>query len=90
MIEAHRSPTSMVKCLVQYIPCDERVRHEVRSEFGTSPALDEIRRMRESYQRTPVEYPMEMGWDWNGDKHEDLMARASKRLVAALSLERGE
>lgn len=91
MFETHRSPEAMARCLISYIPCDERVREEVYTTWGRKICVAAIREMREVKARSEDlmrrdHYSKfdERGWDWRGDRHEEAMARTSAYFVEAL------
>lgn len=90
MLQAHRTPMRMARCLVGYIPCDERVRREVLTEFSSAPSTRRIAEIRAELNRPPAEeeYPT-AGWDWRGDKLRERMSMASQSFVMALQRERG-
>lgn len=88
-LETHRTPIRMVRCLVGYIPCDERVRREVLTEFSRAPSTAHIARIRADVNRVPpdYEYPS-VGWDWRGDRHREDMRIASESFVRAIEREK--
>lgn len=97
MIEAHRSAAAMARCLMSYIDCDERVRKEVYTSFGTTFDTRTVAEMRRAkaieearFRRGPLASSTDTaGWDWRGDRHETNMAIASTALLEAILRERG-
>lgn len=95
MIEAHRSPQAMARCLISYIDDDHRVRREVYIAFSRLIDIHTIRAMRVTRarsralaQRDHYSKFNEHAWDWRGSEHVANMARASTRLVEAIKRER--
>ena len=89
MIEAHRSPEAMARCLVSYIADDARVRSEVYTTWGTSPGIHAIREMRRVKSKLEPQYDAIAGEDWRGDQMRQDMEIASSVFVRALEREKG-
>ncbi len=95
MIEAHRSPEAMARCLISYIDDDERVKAAVYESFGTSLSIHNIRGMRAVKAKSDdlasrdhwIKFN-DRGWDWRGSKRREDMAAASHAFVEAIGRER--
>ena len=93
-MDAHQTSDAMIRTLCSYISCDERVRHEVRSEFmfERGVSLSTIRRIRREMALTKgrAEPPVP-GDDWLRTlaKREEEMALASDALLDAITATSG-
>ncbi len=96
MIEFHRSPEAMARCLTSYITCDARVHSEVLVAWGHAPTVQTIRDMRRIkakqaaiFARGPCDRDADQrGWDWRNDQVRESMEKASTRFIQAIERER--
>jgi hypothetical protein len=96
MIETHATAEAMARCLISYIPDDQRIRREVVATFGnliSSSAIAKLRVVRaceiERAERGRVGSGYsERGWDWRGEREREDMRRASSALQMAIERER--
>ncbi|WP_159975836.1 MULTISPECIES: hypothetical protein [unclassified Novosphingobium] len=82
MLEAHRSPTSMARVLVQYIDDPERVRRAVLGEFNWAPTIQTIRLMRADYLRPG---PAPICWKLQSNAYAESMERANRDFMRAVA-----
>lgn len=85
MNEYHNDVDDMVKCFVQYMPCDNRVQREVAA-CGRSVDLRTVATFRAQWQRRMKRPPLDQDNTvvWMDDRYTRDMVKASERLALAI------
>ena len=85
MREFHTTPEDMVKCLVQYMPCDKQVQREVAA-CGRSVELRTVAAFRAQWQRRMMRTPLDHDETVvkEDKKYTRKMNGANQRFVCAL------
>ena len=85
MREFHNDVDDMVKCFVQYMPCDKQVQREVAA-CGRSVELRTIQAFRAQWQRRMMRTPLEQDNTvvWMDERYTNDMAEASQCLALAI------
>ena len=86
MNEFHTTPEDMVKCLVQYMPCDKQVQREIYASLNSKIDLRTIQAFRAQWQRRMMRTPLDQDNTvvWMDERYTNDMAKASERLALAI------
>ncbi len=86
MREFHTTPEDMVKCLVQYMPCDKQVQREIYASLNSKIDLRTIQAFRAQHNRRIMRSPLEQDNTviWMDERYTNDMAKASERLALAI------
>lgn len=86
MREFHTTPEDMVKCLVQYMPCDKQVQREIYASLNSKIDLRTIQAFRAQWQRRMKRSHLDQDNTvvWMDDRYTRDMVKASERLALAI------
>ena len=86
MNEFHTTPEDMVKCLVQYMPCDKQVQREIYASLNSKIDLRTIQAFRAQWQRRMMRTPLDQDDTVvkEDKKYSRNMNAANQRFVCAL------